>query len=147
MAGNCSSLGVGTTPGCSSIADSPDDALGERPVCASADRAMRPKAAVHTASSHGAMQLYRTTHPIRGLSGVCFSSPVPIELKDCGSKVHICDYSRPPRSPLSRIAYAFLQTRAFAIGAQASDKRASCFNCLAQAKPDDVRLDDPDPPG
>src|SRR5215469_13854185 len=81
MAGNCSSPGVGTTPGCSSIADSPDDAFGERPVCASADSVMRPKAAVLTASSHAALHLHRTNDRIRGLFGVCFSSNASIGLK------------------------------------------------------------------
>src|SRR5215467_10132057 len=110
MAGNCSSPGVGTTPGCSSIADSPADAFGERPVCASADSAMRPKAAVQTASSHGALQLYRTNGLIRGLSGIWFSSNVSIELKIATPKFIFVNYSRTPPSPLSRAAYAFLAT-------------------------------------
>ena len=37
------------------------------------------------------------------------------------------------------------QPWASASGAQASDRHASCFNYLAQAKPNDVRLDDSDP--
>jgi len=145
MTGNCSSLGVGTTPGCSSIADSPDDTFAERPVCASADRAKRPKAAVQTASSHAALQLSRTTDLIHGLSGVCFSSNVSIELKIAAPKL------------MSAIVHAHFghrcrvwprhswKTCALSVGAQASGRRASCFNYLAQAKPNDARLDDPAP--
>src|SRR6516225_570828 len=146
MGGNCSSPGVGTTPGCSSIADSADDAFGERPVWASADSVMRPKTAVQTASNHAALQLHRTTDPIRGLIGVCPSSNVSIGLKTAAPAApkfmfiivhaHLCRRCR--------VCHAHhCQARALFIGAQASGRRASCFNCLAQAKPNDVSVDDP----